>query len=68
MMPNWICCNSCFHPPAADRRLAVTTCGHIICQNCFQKGKQGECLICKAQCQVSPLTDKSGPEVKGPLL
>ncbi|XP_036407552.1 probable E3 SUMO-protein ligase RNF212 [Megalops cyprinoides] len=64
MMPNWICCNSCFHPPAADFRLAVTTCGHIVCQGCFQKGKEGGCLICKAQCQVSALSDKSSADVK----
>ncbi|KAJ8387388.1 hypothetical protein AAFF_G00157650 [Aldrovandia affinis] len=64
MMPNWILCNSCFHPPSEDLRLAVTTCGHIVCQKCFQKGKQGECLICKSQCQVSPLSEKSRPEVQ----
>ncbi|KAM4621917.1 putative E3 SUMO-protein ligase RNF212 [Polymixia lowei] len=63
-MPCWICCNSCFQPPAADRKLAVTTCGHVICNVCFQKGKQGQCLICNAKCQVSPLSDKSSSEVK----
>ncbi|XP_067104205.1 probable E3 SUMO-protein ligase RNF212 [Osmerus mordax] len=63
-MPHWICCNSCFQAPGPDRKVAVTTCGHIICSVCFQKGKQGECLICKAKCQVSPLSDKSSAEVK----
>ncbi|XP_051810654.1 probable E3 SUMO-protein ligase RNF212 [Acanthochromis polyacanthus] len=63
-MPSWVCCNSCFSPPSADRKLAVTSCGHIICSVCYQKGKQGKCLICSAKCQVSPLSDKSSSEVK----
>ncbi|XP_055015581.1 probable E3 SUMO-protein ligase RNF212 [Boleophthalmus pectinirostris] len=63
-MSFWICCNFCFHPPGSDRKLAVTTCGHLICSVCFQKGTQGTCLICSAKCQVSPLSDKSSSEVK----
>ncbi|CAK6971695.1 LOW QUALITY PROTEIN: probable E3 SUMO-protein ligase RNF212 [Scomber scombrus] len=63
-MSYWICCNSCFLPPSADCRLAVTSCGHVICSVCYQKGKQGNCLICEAKCQVSPLSDKSSSEVK----
>ncbi|XP_035525003.1 probable E3 SUMO-protein ligase RNF212 [Morone saxatilis] len=63
-MPYWICCNSCFLSPTAERKLAVTSCGHVICSVCYQKGKQGSCLICNAKCQVSPLSDKSSSEVK----
>ncbi|KAK9518374.1 hypothetical protein VZT92_023682 [Zoarces viviparus] len=63
-MSYWVCCNSCFLSPSADRKLAVTTCGHVICSVCYQKGKPGKCLICSAKCQVSPLSDKSSPEVK----
>ncbi|KAK5924768.1 hypothetical protein CgunFtcFv8_017352 [Champsocephalus gunnari] len=63
-MSYWICCNSCFLCPSADRKLAVTSCGHIICNVCNQKGKPGMCLICNAKCQLSPLTDKSSSEVK----
>ncbi|XP_037636966.1 probable E3 SUMO-protein ligase RNF212 [Sebastes umbrosus] len=63
-MAYWICCNSCFLSPSADRKLAVTTCGHVVCSVCYQKGKPGKCLICSAICQVSPLTDKSSSEVK----
>ncbi|KAJ8262475.1 hypothetical protein GJAV_G00166880 [Gymnothorax javanicus] len=62
-MQNWVSCNVCFHPPTANHRLALTACGHIICQKCYQKGKPGECLFCKAQCHVSLLSDKSRPEV-----
>ncbi|XP_016103185.1 probable E3 SUMO-protein ligase RNF212 isoform X2 [Sinocyclocheilus grahami] len=57
-MSHWICCNSCFVSPGPERQLAVTNCGHIICNVCFQRGKQGVCLICKAACQISPLSDK----------
>ncbi|KAL7886126.1 hypothetical protein AOLI_G00064210 [Acnodon oligacanthus] len=63
-MSHWMCCNSCFKSPGPDRQLAVTNCGHIICNVCFKKGKEGECLICKAKCQLSPLSDKSCSEVK----
>ncbi|XP_067375581.1 probable E3 SUMO-protein ligase RNF212 [Channa argus] len=63
-MSYWICCNSCFLSPSADRKLALTTCGHVICSLCYQKGKQDKCLICNAKCQVSPLSDKSSSEVK----
>ncbi|XP_072519281.1 probable E3 SUMO-protein ligase RNF212 [Salminus brasiliensis] len=63
-MSHWICCNSCFKSPGPDRQLAVTNCGHVVCNVCFQKGKEGECLICQAKCQLSPLSDKSSSEVK----
>ncbi|XP_028314975.1 putative E3 SUMO-protein ligase RNF212 [Gouania willdenowi] len=63
-MPRWICCNSCFLHPNADRKLAVTSCGHVICSVCYQRGKPGKCLICSAKCQVSALSNKSSPDVK----
>uniref|UniRef100_UPI0037E7B131 probable E3 SUMO-protein ligase RNF212 n=1 Tax=Semicossyphus pulcher TaxID=241346 RepID=UPI0037E7B131 len=63
-MSYWMCCNSCYLSPSADRKLAVTTCGHVICSVCYQKGNRGKCLICNAKCQVSPLSDKSSSEVK----
>ncbi|XP_068596759.1 probable E3 SUMO-protein ligase RNF212 [Brachionichthys hirsutus] len=63
-MSFWVCCNSCYLSASVDRKLAVTTCGHIICNVCFKKGKQGFCLICSAKCKVSPLSDKSSSEVK----
>ncbi|XP_048032675.1 probable E3 SUMO-protein ligase RNF212 isoform X4 [Megalobrama amblycephala] len=63
-MSHWICCNSCFMSPGPERHLAVTNCCHIICNVCFQRGNQGVCLICKAKCQISPLSDKSSSEVQ----
>ncbi|XP_039521487.1 probable E3 SUMO-protein ligase RNF212 isoform X3 [Pimephales promelas] len=63
-MSHWICCNSCFMSPGNERQLAVTSCGHIICNVCFQRGNQGVCLICKANCQISALSDKSSSEVQ----
>ncbi|XP_060782847.1 probable E3 SUMO-protein ligase RNF212 [Neoarius graeffei] len=63
-MSQWICCNSCFKSPGPDIHLALTNCGHIICNVCFQKGKEGECLICKAKCRLSLLSDKSSSEVR----
>ncbi|XP_053486592.1 probable E3 SUMO-protein ligase RNF212 [Ictalurus furcatus] len=63
-MSAWICCNSCFKSPGPDVHLALTNCGHIFCNICFRKGKEGECLICKAKCQLSLLSDKSSSEVR----
>ncbi|KAM9795608.1 putative E3 SUMO-protein ligase RNF212 [Neosynchiropus ocellatus] len=58
-MTNWICCNSCFVFPTNERRLAVTSCGHVVCSVCYQRSKPGECLICNTSCRISPLTSKS---------
>ncbi|XP_077387443.1 putative E3 SUMO-protein ligase RNF212 [Festucalex cinctus] len=63
-MSHWVCCNACFLPPSSERRMALTSCAHIICSVCYHKGKQGKCLICNDKCQVSPLTDQSRPEMK----
>ncbi|XP_027865550.1 putative E3 SUMO-protein ligase RNF212 isoform X2 [Xiphophorus couchianus] len=63
-MSYWVCCNSCFLCPSPERKLAVTSCGHVICSVCYQKGSHGRCLICSSQCQVSPLSDKSSSDVK----
>ncbi|XP_038142632.1 probable E3 SUMO-protein ligase RNF212 isoform X1 [Cyprinodon tularosa] len=63
-MSYWVCCNSCFLHPSSECKLAVSSCGHVICSVCYQKGSHGRCLICGAQCQVSPLSDKSSSDVK----
>ncbi|KAM8907874.1 putative E3 SUMO-protein ligase RNF212 [Spinachia spinachia] len=63
-MSYWVRCNGCFLSPGPDTHLAVTTCGHVVCDTCYQKGKPGKCLICSSKCQVSPLSDKSSSEVK----
>ncbi|KAL2077117.1 hypothetical protein ACEWY4_026621 [Coilia grayii] len=66
MAAAWICCNNCFGPPSVGNELAVSTCGHIICSRCFQKGNNqpGQCGICKAKCHLSRISDKSSAEVK----
>ncbi|XP_053735520.1 LOW QUALITY PROTEIN: probable E3 SUMO-protein ligase RNF212 [Synchiropus splendidus] len=63
-MAHWICCNSCFVFPSNERRLAITSCGHVVCNACHQRSKPGECLICNTSCQISPLSNKSCAEVK----
>ncbi|XP_008419401.1 putative E3 SUMO-protein ligase RNF212 [Poecilia reticulata] len=63
-MSYWVCCNCCFLSPSPERKLAVTSCGHVICSSCYQTGSHGRCLICSSQCQVSPLSDKSSSDVK----
>ncbi|TRY98491.1 hypothetical protein DNTS_014630 [Danionella cerebrum] len=63
-MSLWISCNACFSSPGPARQLAITNCGHIVCNVCFQRGKQGLCLICKAKCKFSPLSEKSSSDVQ----
>ncbi|XP_061644503.1 probable E3 SUMO-protein ligase RNF212 [Phyllopteryx taeniolatus] len=63
-MSHWVCCNACFLPPSSERRMALTSCGHVVCSVCYHKGQQSKCLICNNKCQVSSLTDQSRPEVK----
>nr|XP_061793316.1 probable E3 SUMO-protein ligase RNF212 [Nerophis lumbriciformis] len=63
-MTNWVCCNVCFHPPSAQIRLAITSCGHVFCSKCAYRGKQGKCLVCNEKCQISALSDKTPPDVK----
>lgn len=61
---SWVCCNSCFHMPRVDRQLSLTSCGHLICSFCLQRGTQKSCLICNAKCDTWPVSDKSSAEVK----
>ncbi|XP_077589099.1 putative E3 SUMO-protein ligase RNF212 [Stigmatopora nigra] len=63
-MSNWIYCNACFLPPSSQIQLALTSCGHIICSNCYYKGDQLKCLICNENCQMRRLSNKSPPEMK----
>lgn len=44
-MSSWICCNSCFLSPSSDRGLAVTTCGHVICNVCYKTGRRRVMLL-----------------------
>uniref|UniRef100_A0A3Q2P215 GOLD domain-containing protein n=1 Tax=Fundulus heteroclitus TaxID=8078 RepID=A0A3Q2P215_FUNHE len=34
-MSHWVCCNSCFLSQSPERKLAVTSCGHVVCSSAF---------------------------------
>ncbi|OXB78803.1 UNVERIFIED_CONTAM: hypothetical protein H355_011821, partial [Colinus virginianus] len=60
-----IFCNACFcEPRKATPRFIFTSCGHVICELCFQKGKKDECLICRTPCRTVFLSKETSPEIQ----
>ncbi|XP_069814976.1 probable E3 SUMO-protein ligase RNF212 [Dendropsophus ebraccatus] len=58
-------CNLCFRQPGGETsRSVVTSCGHVFCERCLQKGKNGECSVCKSPCRTTVLTDETDPAIK----
>ncbi|NWV30826.1 RN212 ligase, partial [Grantiella picta] len=50
-------CNSCLCEPRNPAPLfSLTSCGHVFCEICLQKGKKDECLICKTACRTVVLS------------
>ncbi|KAI6069942.1 putative E3 SUMO-protein ligase RNF212 [Aix galericulata] len=58
-------CNACFcEPRQATPRFLFTSCGHVICELCFQKGKKDECLICRTPCRTIFLSKETSPDIQ----
>ncbi|XP_021249782.1 probable E3 SUMO-protein ligase RNF212 isoform X1 [Numida meleagris] len=58
-------CNACFcEPRKATPRFIFTSCGHVICELCLQKGKKDECLICRTPCRTVFLSKETSPEIQ----
>ncbi|NXP47779.1 RN212 ligase, partial [Heliornis fulica] len=58
-------CNVCFcEPRKATPRFSLTSCGHIICEICLQKGKKAECLICRTPCRTLFLSNQTNPDIQ----
>ncbi|OWK62428.1 putative E3 SUMO-protein ligase RNF212, partial [Lonchura striata] len=50
-------CNSCLcEPRSTAPRFCLTSCGHVFCEVCLQKGKKDECLICRKACRTLVLS------------
>ncbi|XP_044538314.1 probable E3 SUMO-protein ligase RNF212 [Gracilinanus agilis] len=61
-------CNRCFQPPGRfSSQFSLTSCGHVFCHLCLQRGKKGErkrgkkeeCLICSTPCRTILLSKQT---------
>ncbi|KFM03082.1 putative E3 SUMO-protein ligase RNF212, partial [Aptenodytes forsteri] len=58
-------CNVCFCEPCKPApRFSLTSCGHVICEICLQKGKKDECLICRTPCRTLFLSKQTNPDIQ----
>ncbi|XP_010576242.1 probable E3 SUMO-protein ligase RNF212 [Haliaeetus albicilla] len=58
-------CNVCFcEPRKPTPRFSLTSCGHVICEICLQKGKKDECLICRIPCHTLVLSKQTNPDIQ----
>ncbi|XP_010148438.1 PREDICTED: probable E3 SUMO-protein ligase RNF212 [Eurypyga helias] len=58
-------CNVCFcEPRKPTPRFSLTSCGHVICEVCLQKGKKDECLICRTPCRTLFLSKQTNPDIQ----
>ncbi|KAM6206629.1 putative E3 SUMO-protein ligase RNF212 [Sarcoramphus papa] len=58
-------CNVCFcEPRKPTPRFSLTSCGHVICEICLQKGKKDECLICRTPCRTLVLSKQTNPDIQ----
>ncbi|XP_019333153.2 probable E3 SUMO-protein ligase RNF212 [Alligator mississippiensis] len=58
-------CNACFRQPQkATPRFGLTNCGHVFCELCLRKGKDNECLICRAACRTIFLSKQTNTDIQ----
>ncbi|XP_068260346.1 probable E3 SUMO-protein ligase RNF212 [Nyctibius grandis] len=58
-------CNVCFcEPREPTPRFSLTSCGHVICEICLQKGKKDECLVCRTPCRTLFLSKQTNPDIQ----
>ncbi|KAM9286861.1 putative E3 SUMO-protein ligase RNF212 [Cariama cristata] len=58
-------CNVCFcEPRKPTPQFSLTSCGHVICEICLQKGKKDECLICRTPCRTLVLSKQTNPDIQ----
>ncbi|XP_005148638.2 probable E3 SUMO-protein ligase RNF212 [Melopsittacus undulatus] len=60
-----IFCNVCFCEPSKPTpQFNLTSCGHVICEICLQKGKKDECLVCRTPCRTLVLSKETSPDIQ----
>ncbi|NXR30445.1 RN212 ligase, partial [Zosterops hypoxanthus] len=58
-------CNSCLSEPHKPTpRFCLTSCGHVFCEVCLQKGKKDECLVCRSACRTLVLSKEVSPDIQ----
>ncbi|NWX54670.1 RN212 ligase, partial [Promerops cafer] len=58
-------CNSCLcEPRNPTPRFCLTSCGHVFCEVCLQKGKKDECLVCRSACRTLVLSKEVSPDIQ----
>ncbi|NXI55256.1 RN212 ligase, partial [Chloroceryle aenea] len=58
-------CNACFcEPRKPTPQFNLTSCGHVVCEICLQKGKKDECLICRTPCRTLVLSKQTNPDIQ----
>ncbi|NXP90667.1 RN212 ligase, partial [Passerina amoena] len=58
-------CNSCLcEPRTPTPRFCLTSCGHVFCEVCLQKGKKDECLVCRRACRTLVLSKETSPDIQ----
>ncbi|NXC61187.1 RN212 ligase, partial [Aleadryas rufinucha] len=58
-------CNSCLcEPRNPTPRFSLTSCGHVFCEICLQKGKKDECLVCRTACRTLVLSKQVSPDIQ----
>ncbi|NXR98538.1 RN212 ligase, partial [Oxylabes madagascariensis] len=58
-------CNSCLGEPRNPTpRFYLTSCGHVFCEVCLQKGKKDECLVCRSACRTLVLSKETSPDIQ----
>ncbi|NXY27825.1 RN212 ligase, partial [Pomatorhinus ruficollis] len=58
-------CNSCLSEPRNPTpRFCLTSCGHVFCEVCLQKGKKDECLVCRSACRTLVLSKEISPDIQ----
>lgn len=61
---DWLHCNTCFHQPGDGGKFLLTSCGHIYCEKCIDKGTNGKCQMCGSACTTIPLSGQMKPDVE----
>ncbi|XP_025115888.1 probable E3 SUMO-protein ligase RNF212 isoform X2 [Pomacea canaliculata] len=63
-MADWLHCNLCFLQPGDGTPFHITSCGHIYCDGCVEKGSKVSCSMCASKCSTLELSGKMKPDVE----